>query len=265
MKFDSLHPFRVTAPEGKVKLVIMNASDGLPAAFALMGTRAQRKVALRLGGGCKGMNQQDKLDMLEYFSTAFAGYDGLIWSGSTRQVTSEGQIDPMITDVPGVIAAANKDAVALGTCPRIEMLTLQQDSRLVLDEWGTVPNPDMAGILIVQNGPDGAGAWDGDVATYFRLMESWRDFAGFTALGLITWNGGQITQDEIMLAAKKKWPVMLVRGSGRATDEVADKLTNGDKELLETLPTDHRVTVVQRDNPESLRKALFGSGFLATA
>ena len=45
-------PYRVTAPGGKIPLVIMNAADGLPAAFALMGTRAQRKVAVRISGGC---------------------------------------------------------------------------------------------------------------------------------------------------------------------------------------------------------------------
>jgi hypothetical protein len=41
---------------GKVNLVIMDAKDGLPAAFALMGTRAEKKVAMRITGGCKGMD-----------------------------------------------------------------------------------------------------------------------------------------------------------------------------------------------------------------
>lgn len=149
-------PYRVTAPNGKVHLVVMDAKDNLPAAFALMGTRAENKVAIRILGGCKGMSADDKIAMMDFFTRALQGFKGLIWSGGTRQ-TSNGETDPMVTDVPGVIAENNPGCVALGTCPRTAMLSLQDDSRLVLDNYGTVPNPSMTGILIVQNGPEGPG------------------------------------------------------------------------------------------------------------
>lgn len=258
----STSPYTVTTPDGKVNLVIMNADDGLPAAFSLMGTRAEHKVALRIAGGCKGMNADDKAEMIEFFSKAFEGYRGLVWSGGTRAVTSEGEIDLMVTDVPGVIAAGNPGSVALGTTPRTDMLRLQDESRLVIDKWGQMLNPSMSGVLIVQNGPDGSMEWDGDLNAYFDLMEKWRQYADFTALGLIAWNGGDITKDEIYRAAKKGWPVMLVQGSGRATDEVIERIECDDPTLPDDIGTHENIFLVERTEPGMLRTALAEAGFL---
>lgn len=257
-------PHTVTATGGKTHVLVMNATDGLPAAFALMGTTARDKVAVRLSGGCKGMSAADKAAMLDYFAAAFDGFGGVVWSGGTRQTDSDGALDPMVTDVPGVIAAKNARAVALGTVPRVALLSLQGESRLVLDEYGTGPNPTMQAILVVQNGPDGELGWDGDVATYFALMEQWRNHAGFSALGLIGWNGGAVTEDEILRAARKRWPTILVRGTGRATDDVIGKVESGKLEELK-VPADHRIVVVDRADPATLRTALSAHGFLPVA
>ncbi len=257
-------PYRVTTPDGKVKLVVMNATDGLPAAFALMGTRARRKVAVRISGGCKGMNAGDKEQMLGFFSGAFRGFEGVAFSGGSRMVGADGKVDPMVTDIPGLIASENEGAIALGTLPRVELLTLQSDSRLVLDQWGNVPNPDQSGILIVQNGPDGEAGWDLDVPVYFRLMENWRDYAGFTHLGLIAWNGGAVTLQEIIGAAKRGWPVYLVQGSGRATDDVITALEQREGELYNSLPLQKKnpFHIVPKGDVAMLRGLLSTDGFL---
>jgi hypothetical protein len=202
------------------------------------------------------------MDMLDFFTEAFGGYRGILWSGGTRQV-ADGKVDPMVTDVPGVIAAANQGCVALGTLPRTDMLSLQEDSRLVLDEWGTVPNPDMLGILIVQNGPDGQMGWNGDLDAYFALMKNWQVYAGFTALGLCSWNGGDITGDEIMRAISCQWPVFLVKGSGRVTDEIIAKWMDEDAAFLSKLPKNYdNIYVIDRDAPARLNAALYREGFM---
>jgi len=247
------HPYRVTAPDGKVHLVVMHANDGLPAAFALMGTRATNRVGLRIGGGCKGMNATDKLEMLDYFATALEGYEGLVWSGGSRAL-KDGEVDPMITEVPGVIANENPGCVALASVPRIDLLTLRGDSRLVLDEWN-VPNPAVSAILIVQNGADGKGDWDGDVDVAFRLMDNWINYAGFTAMGEIAWNGGDITKDEVIRAAKRGWPSIVINGSGRAADEIAAKIASGNTTLDGLVPA-NSISVAQRNNPQTLRALL---------
>ncbi len=246
-------PYTVSTPNGVTKLLVMDARDGLPAAFALMGTQAKAKVAIRVTGGCKGMNATDKAEMMAFFSAAFSGYQGVIFSGGTRAVVN-GEIDPMVTDVPGVIATGNPGCIALGTAPRTDIMTLQDDSRLMLDQWNA-PNPSMSGILIVQDGPDGNMDWDGDLPTYFALMEQWKNHAGFTALGTIAWNGGAVTEDEIMHSIKKGWMTVLVNGSGRVTDEIISKLHFGDIEHR-----DH-IKIVDKADPETLTEFLVQFGF----
>jgi len=254
------HPYRVTAPGGKLHLLIMNASDGLPAAFALMGTNARDKIAVRISGGCKGMNAEDKAEMLDYFAHAFDGYGGVVWSGATRQFKEEA-VDPMVTDVPGVIAAFNPGCVALGTLPRVDLLSLQGDSRLVLDQYGTGPNPSMSGILIVQNGPDGKLDWDGDLNAAFGIMENWRQYANFQKLGFIGWNGGPITYNEVVRSAKLGYLTTVVQGSGRAADEIASAIQTGNSTLGGKI-LEGSINVVPRENPQQLRDLLIANGFL---
>lgn len=255
-------PYKVTAEDGRVKLLIVDYADGVPAAFALMGTQAWKKVAIRIGGGCKNMTMEDKLGMVEFFRKAFRGYKGVVWSGATRAVTPDGRIDPMVTEIPGVIAADNPGAVALGTAPRVDILSLQGDSHLILDQYGTIPNVSQKGVLIVQNGADGKLDWNGDLDMYFKIMAMWRDHAGFTALALITWNGGAVTEEEIMKAVNLHWPVILIEGSGRVTDEIAKKLKENDEETKKKLGNGDNVIVVSKDEPENLRLALIQCGFL---
>lgn len=257
---NTVSPYRVSTSNGKIPLLIMDKGDQLPAAFALMGTRAPHKVAVRILGGCKGMTADDKKQMVGIFNAAFDRFQGVVFSGGTR-MTRDGEVDPMVTDIPGVIALSNPGCVALGTMPRTSVLTLQEDSRLVLDEYGTVPNPDMHGLLIVQNGPDGSLDWDGDVSIYFALMEQWRDYAGFTNLATIAWNGGAITEQEIKHSLTRGWPTILMKGSGRATDEIVGRLEAGD-DPLPGIPSRNNIIVVNKDDPFTLRDTLIGLGII---
>lgn len=255
-------PYAVTAPKGAAKLLVMDRKEGFPATFALMATTAADKVALRISGGCKGMGPEDKEAMLKYFAAALTGYRGMVWSGATRQFTKDGELDPMVTDIPGVIAAENPACVALGTAPRTEIMRLVGDSRLVLDGYGTGPNPSMSGILIVQNGADGKSDWDGDLDAAFGLMDNLVDCANFRRAGVIAWNGGPITKDEIMRSAKRKWPTIVIRGSGRAADEISAQLDANDPALMNELPKNHNLVVADRSDSATLRIALQAFGFL---
>ena len=202
--------YTVSTPQGDTKLLVMDRKEGFPATFALMATTALDKVVLRISGGCKGMNADDKRVMLDYFARGMPSFNGMIWSGSTRQFTKDDELDPMVTDVPGVIAAAYPGCVALGSAPRTDVLRLVGESRLVLDKYGTGPNPTMSGILIVQNGADGKLLdgkgevdWGGDLNAAFELMDNLVNCAGFRRAGIIAWNGGPITRDEIMRSASR--------------------------------------------------------------
>lgn len=250
-------PLQVTAPGSVSRILVMerSASD-LPVSFALLGTRAADRVAIRVTGGCSNMGPEDKVEMIAYFREAFLGFRGVIWSGGTRNVTADGQLDPMVTDVPGFVALDNPTCMALATTPRTGMLQIRgSDSRFQLDDDGTLPNPGVAAMLIVQNGADGESGWDGDLDAYFRLMSQWKVSGGFTALGVVAWNGGGVTKKEIDRSIANGWPTILVRGSGRAADEYAAKVASGGL----TAPN---VIVVDRSDPTTLRNALIEHGFL---
>ena len=255
-------PYRVTAAGGQAKLLVMDRKEGFPATFALMATTALHKVVVRVSGGCKGMGPEDKTQMLRYFEEAFLGFRGTIWSGATRQFTKDGDLDPMVTDIPGVIAQANPECIALGSTPRTDFLRLVGESRLVLDGYGTGPNPSMSGILVVQNGADGKSDWDGDLDAAFGLMENLVSCAGFVRAGIVAWNGGPITEDEVLRSAKRGWPTIVIKGSGRVSDEIAAKLEAGDPSLLDKLPKDHKLVVADRADPSTLRARLVESGFI---
>jgi hypothetical protein len=255
-------PYAVTAPGGEMKLLVMDRRESFPTTFALMASTAPLRTAVRLSGGCKGMGPADKTAMLGYFAEAFAGYRGMVWSGATRSFTKDGSLDPMVTDVPGVIADGNPECVALGSAPRTDVLRLVGDSRLVLDGYGTGPNPSMRGMLIVQNGADGKSDWDGDLDAAFGLMDNLVEYGGFAVAGIVAWNGGPITEDEVMRSAKRRWPTIVVKGSGRAADDIAAKLEAGDPALLDKLPKGHRLVVADRADPTTLRRHLIDFGFL---
>ncbi|MFC1638479.1 hypothetical protein ACFL2R_03580 [Patescibacteria group bacterium] len=205
-------------------------------------------------GGCKGMGPQDKLGLLEVGARIMFGYQGVYWSGGTRQADKHGMIDPMVTDLPGFVARDNPDCIALGSAPRTDTLGLVDGARLVLDGWGTSPNPDLEALLIVQGDVNTALDWNGDLDTYFAIMQKWKQHAGFSAVGLMAWNGGAITEEEIMRSIALKWPTILFNGSGRITDEISQKVLSGE------VIGDH-IYVVNKDDVEGARKVLIQCGF----
>ena len=252
-------PLQVTDPSGKMFVLIKDQAAQIPVAFGLLASRAPHKVVLRVSGGCKGMGAQDKIQMLEFFSDALDGYRGMIWSGGTRQLDADGQIDPMVTDVPSLLARRNPDCVALGSCPRTNLLRLQGDSQLSLDDWGTRPNPGLAALLIVQDGAEGNLDWDGDLNDAFSFMTSLRAYGGFSQAGLIAWNGGPVTQKEIVRSAGLGWPTFLVKGSGRVADEIVARIESGDAEYQNQFRS---VVIINKNDPKGFRESLREQNFL---
>ena len=249
----------VTNSTGVVQLFVSEYAGAMPASYMLVATRAKSKVAIRIAGGCKNMSGQDKLDMLSFFAEALDGYSGVLCSGGTRQLTADGEVDPMVTDVPGYVASTNDGVIALGTAPRTDVWSLQGESTFVLDGYNTRPNPTMDAILLVQNGPDAALDWDGDVPTYLSIMAAWQNFAGFNQVGLISWNGGAVTEAEFLATGKRNWPTILIEGSGRATDDAIQAIREG------TAPAElqgNNVKIVNKSNAGALRGYLIELGFI---
>lgn len=263
------NPFQVTGK--RCDFSVVNQGE-IPRWYTLVASTVVEKVVIRIAGGCKGMNAQDKNDMLNFFSFGLSGFKGLITSGATREVR-EGIIDPMVTEVPGVIASANSGCIALGTVPRTGLLGLVDQSRMVIGEYNTPPNPNMTGFLVVEEGIDVSSDWDGDLGTYFAFMKDLVLYGGFLKAGLIAWNGGAITGDEIIKSLQFSWPTILIEGSGRITDEIISysrgenvvtftDLQERHKMAVDKLPEKNSLIIVSRDSSKSLREKLIENSFI---
>jgi hypothetical protein len=253
----------VSAAGGKVNLFVASSGE-VSAAFGLMGTKAAHKVILRFAGGCSKMTPKDKAEMLDFWAEATRGYKGIAFGGATRSVTEDGKLDPMITDVPALVASLNPGCVAIGTAPRTKQMFLEGQGELVLDNYGSRPNPGMEAVFIIQDGPDGTLDWNGDLGMYFGQIEQWLNYAGFQAAGLPVWNGGGVTKEEVRAANAKKYPSWIVEGSGRAADEYCAALDgSGEESLLEGLDTDLLIPVPKSD-PTVLRNSLIEHGFICS-
>jgi len=265
-QLDPTHPYRVPSHIGKVRLVVVGNKDKLPMALKGVVANAPGKLSLRIVGGCSGMEASDREMMLEWFVRNLVGFRGLVSSGATREVDSSGRLDPMVTEVPAALAAQGGDAITtVSTLPRTGDFVLVDDSRLQIEgSYGpSHPNPAVHTILAVQDQIGGDLMWDGDLETYFKMLQERRNCA-------IVWNGGGVTKTEIKMALRYGWDVILVQGSGRAADEYIGLARDGKLDLRlegETASLDydasrHKLHIVDKQDPESLRCKLRDIGFL---
>jgi len=248
--------FEVPAHIGQVRLIVTDNPAKAKTAVGAFMHRSPARQGLRIAGGCAGMTPADKLDMLAYFRAALAGYSGFVSSGATRN-EANGAIDPMVTDVPAMLAKQLGNCVlTISTVPRTGDMALTGDSRLVLDAaHGINPQPGVHMIVVFQHQfADQALEWDGDLDGYFALFNTYVREGGWR-FGLPVWNGGGVTQTEAIRAANLGWPVFLIEGSGRKADELAAAVRA--KRLTGPF------SIVRRDDPATLRTALQRRGFNA--
>jgi hypothetical protein len=225
--------------------------------FALKMTSALSRFIIRITGGCGNMSVDDADGMYSLFSNALEGFDGGILFGGTRMISGEGKVIPSVTEIPTRIRIRAPDAVVLGVIPRTADLKLVPGLGMVVsDEPGaaycSIVHPDQEACLLVQQSVDTGVEWEAEYRVCLEIIQSLRDFANWQSV-LISYNGGSVTKKEILETAERGWPVILVDGSGRVTEELAT-----DSDFLNKHPN---VLVVERTS-ESLRGALVRLGAL---
>ena len=272
---DTARPLQVPKHIGAVHVIVMNSGDTVPAAVQAMMSRSPTRFGLRIAGGCSGMRPTDRENMLTWFGQNLADFSGFVSSGATREVTG-GKLDPMVTEVPALLASTG-NVITISTVPRVGNLQLVDDSRLQIynqADWGdsiSHPNPGVHMIVMVQDRLGSELDWDGDVLTYVELFDGYRRTAGWQ-FATIVWNGGGVTKTEVKMALRAGWPVILVKGSGRAADEYITALeTNGvidltlpeiDDGMVFHDPDVHNLIVVSKNDPSSLHDQLATLGFM---
>lgn len=247
-------PYEVPQHIGQVQFIVTDSAAKAQTAVGAFMQRSPARIGIRIAGGCSGMSEADRVNMLDYFRTALGNYTGFLSSGATRSADGR-RISPMVTDVPAVVARHRGNRVlTVSTAPRTGRMVLTGNSRLVLDaDNGVNPQPGVHMIVLFQ--PQFAHqqlGWDGDVEGAFGLFDAYAK-TGWP-FGLIVWNGGDVTKKEALLAAQLGWHVFLVEGSGRQADELATAVRG--KRLR------GKFTLVKRNDPTTLSAALTRHDFI---
>ena len=110
-------PFLVT-PAGGSKFWVARGTGDKVGKFLMMGMNAGNRVVLRLAGGCGQMEPEERIAVVGSMVPEFDGYTGVLFTGATREV-NDGVLNPMITDVPGMVAEKNPIAFPSGQCRRL--------------------------------------------------------------------------------------------------------------------------------------------------
>jgi hypothetical protein len=224
--------------------------------LALQLTCAPRKHVVRLTGGCGGMSAEDADGLIGLYSRALVGYDGAMLFGGTRMLRTDDPVStvPGITEIPPAIRTLCPTMVLLGVVPKTADMLLTEHGMVISAEDGkpyfTVVHPTQDIALVVQVSADDAEVWDAEYEECLRVTEDLRSYAGFGST-LISYNGGTVTRREVLATADRGWPVILIRGSGRVTDELAADRT--------WLAAHHSVAVADKDS-DALRQALATTG-----
>lgn len=227
---------------GELPLALMSAINDVPV-----------PNVLRISGGCKGLNVPEE-KVKEYFLIAFAGYKGILFSGGTKAWDEEGNNEKfMITDIPVLIAETNGEGIqVLGTTPRTDQLWLKGDrSEMQLDEYNQQLNSKYDQNTLVQQSVNEVLKWDGDLGLYFKAMEAWKDTHNANT-AVLTFNGGQVTYDEGKRALEEGHALIIVKGSGRESERLAEELAGKDN-----------VYIADLSDPQSLRNILQELNFLS--
>lgn len=198
------------------------------------------RVAVRITGGCGDMSAEDAQGVLELFGEAFEGFGGLLLIGGTRMIKNFNPSDVVfgITEVGPAIRRANPSCRVLGVVPRCKdfMFCPEPPVLIVRDEAldigiTTIVHPDQDFVIAAATALTKEAVWDDEVVFCQYLTETLVDYGAWQSL-LIAYNGGGTTEREIRSTAARGWPVLLVKGSGRVCDKLAD-----DHDFLATHPT----------------------------
>jgi hypothetical protein len=206
---------------------IMNrGEDSVKVALSL--TRAAANFVIRFTGGCGYMSAEDARGLYDLFVDALEGFKGCILFGGTRMVkkVDYDEIVPGITEVPPLIKAEDDSVVILGIVPRTGNIRIDPSFGVVVEseyehDFITIIHPEQDMCLVVQQSVDKEATWEDEYLECIQITENLRSFAGWSSL-LISYNGGAVTEKEILHTAELGWPVLLVNGSGRMSEKYAN-------------------------------------------
>lgn len=209
-------------------------------------SKVSDRILVSITGGCAkaNMTYDEGQEVLDLFKTAFSGFCGAMLIGGTRMITDDDpdQVLFGITEIGPVIRANCPESFILGVIPRLQEVVFHREATMlkVVHTIGEVGSPDHTTIVHPHQDmvigvskrllPD-RPIWDDEVEFRRYVTDLLRTYGDWRSV-LIAHNGGGTTEREVIIAADHGWPVILIRGSGRATDKLA-----ADKTFLQAHPS----------------------------
>lgn len=223
---------------------------------------ARDRVLVRLTGGAANMERSQTLGIESMYLEAFQGFKGALTIGATqmRSLDVVGQIEYGITELGPLIHRANPSSILLGVVPRFEMINLatgliRNSSTAARGQFATYIHPDVERIVLINGELVRSGSmWHDEVEFCRRIRRVQVEEAGWTSL-IVAFNGGTVTNDELLAEVQQGRRVLLVEGSGGVTDSVLTGELSNAIDVQGSWPTDHLVFKCQRSG-RSLRMAL---------
>ncbi len=240
---------------------------------------AKSPVLIRITGGCGELSLEQWAEARHLFNQAFRGCQCAVIAGGTqmryrRNGEISAEVRPGVTELVSEIKAHHKNAtfggivVGKDTNVRDEDLVVINSEKIwnvekdeyEVGQFATIKHPDLDHYIEVNNShlpPEQRFAAEYQEA--IALAEELHTDSNIHPNGpfkpvLVSYNGGPTTEQEIKSWAEKKWPVILIAGSGRVTDQLIQ-----DKAWREANPS---VIVVPKD-PALLRQVLKSFGAVA--
>jgi hypothetical protein len=209
-------------------LYVQNVGEDVSTKVALSLTQARERLVVRFTGGCGLMSDEDARAMQHLLTEPFRDFGGAILFGGTQMVSRDNpsQVIPGITEIPPLIRDMCPDARVLGVVARTSDFQILPGLGLIVSNepsrsYATIAHPNQDVCLVLQKSVDQTTVWDTEYQVCEHIVRHLVDYAQWRPL-LFVYNGGGITEKEILLWAKNEWPILLVRGSGRKADQYAN-------------------------------------------
>jgi hypothetical protein len=215
------------------QIVQWSPGGDLSQVIAALGTAPDHHAISITGGtGYADMSSSQGEAINALFAEAFLGFGGALLLGGSRMVRNNDLRDIKygITETGPAIRAVCPQAFLLGIAPRVQHLAYCRSDQYIelvpligedIDRnYKTIIHPqhDMLVYISQRLLPD-KSVWDDEVHFRRTISSLLRQYGNWRSL-LVAYNGGKTTEQEVRAVAARGWPVLLVRGSGRVTDEL---------------------------------------------
>jgi hypothetical protein len=241
---------KITFANGrKASYILQSAFESVDEMITALGLDRPEAVILNIGGA-SGLDAE-KTSKLSHMYSAGLSYaaeelDALVIDGGT---------DSGVMAMMGKsLASLKKKLTVLGIAPEGKVLLSDSPTAAKDDQYPLEPHHSS---FILAN----SDTWGGETDLFVQVA---RAFAFQAQIVVVLANGGDISKTETLRCARQGWPIVILKGSGRFADELADFIDgendSNDPVLTEIAETGDLHFYSLEDSPFGLKELVLSLG-----